>query len=96
MSGARVEAGCLFADPAVCTVVVEHRDRRGRMNTELLEAAVTASGRRLVVHDTGEVDNDLVRDRVGVLTWFCAGRYGRRSAKDRAERGLACAAQDPT
>jgi putative resolvase len=65
------------------------------MNTELVEAALTASSRRLVVLDAGEVDNDLVRDMVEVLTSFCARLYGRRSAKNRAERALACAAQDP-
>jgi len=96
MNGARVKARRLLADPAVSMVVVEHRDRLGRMKTELLEAAVTASGRRLVVLETGEVDNDLVGDMVEVLRWFCAGLYGRRSAKNRAERALACAGQDPT
>ncbi|EQD70467.1 hypothetical protein B1B_04990, partial [mine drainage metagenome] len=30
-------------------MVVEHRDRLGRMNTELVEAALSATGRRLVV-----------------------------------------------
>jgi putative resolvase len=49
----------------------------------------------LVVLDAGEVDNDLVWDMVEVLTSFCACLYGRRSAKNRAERALACAAQDP-
>ena len=96
MNGARVKARRLLADPAVSMVVVEHRDRLGRMKTELLEAAVTAWGRRLVVLETGEVDNDLVGDMVEVLRWFCAGLYGRRSAKNRAERALACAGQDPT
>ena len=31
MDGARVKARCLLGDPAVSTVVVEHRDRFGRM-----------------------------------------------------------------
>ena len=86
----------LLADPDVTTVVVEHRDRLGRMNTELVEAALAASRRRLVVLDAGEVDDDLVRDMVEVLTSFCARRYGRRSAKDRAEKALRCAAEDPS
>jgi putative resolvase len=94
MNGSRVKVRRLLADPDVVTVVVEHRDRLGRMNTELVESALTASGRRLVVLDGGEVDDDLVRDMVEVLTSFCARRYGRRSARNRAERALACAAQD--
>lgn len=44
----------------------------GRMNTELVEAALSAHGRRLVVLDDGVVDDDLVRAMVEVLTSFCA------------------------
>lgn len=72
-------------------MVVEHRDRLGRMNTELVEAALEAAGRRLVVLDDGEVDDDLVRDVVEVLTSFCARLYGRRSAKNRARKALEAA-----
>lgn len=92
MSGARAKVRRLLSDPAVTVVVVEHRDRLGRMNTELVEAALSASGRRLVVVDDGEVEDDLVRDMTEVLTSFCARLYGRRSAKNRARRALECAA----
>ncbi|EQD70464.1 site-specific integrase-resolvase-like protein, partial [mine drainage metagenome] len=44
--------------------------------------------------DDGEVDDDLVRDMVEVLTSFCARLYGRRSARNRAEKALRCAAHD--
>ena len=94
MNGARSKVRRLLADPKVTTVVVEHRDRLGRLNTELVEAALSAHGRRLVVLDEGEVDDDLVRDMVGVLTSFCARLYGRRSARNRAEKALRCAQRD--
>ena len=94
MNGARTKARRLLSDPAVTVVVVEHRDRLGRMNTGLIEAALSASGRRLVVLDAGEVADDLVRDMTEVLTSFCARLYGRRSAKNRAKRAMECAA-DP-
>jgi putative resolvase len=61
------------------------------MNTELVEAALSAHGRRLVVLDSGEVTDDLVRDMVAVLTWFCARLYGRGSAGNRAINALGCA-----
>jgi len=48
VSGSRVKVRRLLADPAV-TVVVEHRDRLGRVNTELAETALSAHNRRLVV-----------------------------------------------
>ena len=75
-------------------MVVEHKDRLGRMNVELVEAALSAPGRRLVVLDDGEVEDDLVRDMVEVLTSFCARLYGRRSAKNRARKALEAAAAD--
>lgn len=94
MHGSRAKARRLLADPEVRVVVVEHRDRLGRMNTELVEAALTAAGRRLVVLDAGEVEDDVVRDMVEVLTSFCARLYGRRSARNRAQRALEAAAGD--
>ena len=94
MNGGRAKLRRLLSDSRVTTVVVEHRDRLGRMNTELVEAALSAHGRRLVVLDPGEVDDDLVRDMTEVLTSFCARLYGRRSAKNRAEKALRCAEHD--
>jgi putative resolvase len=92
MNGSRAKARRLLADPDVTMVVVEHKDRLGRMNVELVEAVLAASGRRLVVLDDGEVEDDLVRDMVEVLTSFCARLYGRRSAKNRARKALEAAA----
>jgi putative resolvase len=94
MNGCRAKAKRLLADPKVTAVVVEHKDRLGRMNVELVEAALSASGRRLVVLDEGEVEDDLVRDMVEVLTSFCARLYGRGSAKNRARKALEAAVSD--
>lgn len=91
MNGSRSKARRLLADPDVTTVVVEHKDRLGRMNVELVEATLSAHGRRLVVLDDGEVEDDLVRDMVEVLTSLCARRYGRRSARNRAQKALEAA-----
>ena len=94
MNGARARARRLLADPAAAVIVVEHRDRLGRMNTELVEAALAAHGRRLVVLEDGEVTDDLVRDVIEVLTSFCARLYGRRSARNRALKAVGCAQRD--
>jgi putative resolvase len=94
MNGSRAKVRRVLSDPAVTVVVVEHRDRLGRMNTELAEAALSAHNRRLVVLEDCEVTDDLVRDMVEVLTWFCARLYGRRSARNRALKALGCAQQD--
>jgi len=94
MNGTRAKARRLLADPAVTVVVVEHRDRLGRVNTELVESALAAAGRRMVVIDDSEVTDDLVRDMVEVLTSFCARLYGRRSARNRALKAVGCAQRD--
>ncbi|MDQ1028764.1 putative resolvase [Streptomyces umbrinus] len=94
MSAGRTKARRLLADPAVMAVVVERKDRLGRMNVELVEAALSAAGRRLVVLDEGDVDDDLVQDIEDVLTSFCGRLYGGGSAKSRARRALEAAADD--
>ncbi|WP_340378942.1 IS607 family transposase [Streptomyces sp. SS7] len=91
MNGSRSKVRRLLAGPDVTCVVVEHKGRLGRVNVELVEAALSAHGRRLVVLDDGEVEDDLVRDMVEVLTSFCARLYGRRSAKNRARKALEAA-----
>ncbi|WP_326786619.1 IS607 family transposase [Streptomyces sp. NBC_00151] len=93
MNGGRAKVRRLLADPAVTTVVVEHKDSLGWMNTELVEAALAAHGRRLVILDDSEAEDDLVRDMTEVLTWFCARLYGRRSAGNRARKALEAAAK---
>ena len=94
MNGTRARARRLLADPAASVVVAEHRDRAGKMNTELAGAALAAHGRRLVVLDDREVTDDLVRDMTGVLTSFCACRYGRWPARNRALKASGCAPPD--
>ncbi|WP_406353591.1 IS607 family transposase [Streptomyces hirsutus] len=91
MNGCRSKARHLLADPQVTCVVVEHKDRLGRMNVELIEAALSATDRRLLVLEDGEVEDDLVRDMAEVLTSYCARLYGRRSAKNRARKALEAA-----
>ncbi len=95
MNGNRPKLRGLLSDPSVTMIVVEHRERLGGMNTELVEASLAATGRRVVVVDDTEIDDDLMRDMTEVLTFFCARLYGRRAAKNRAAKALAAAAQAP-
>ncbi|MFF4879498.1 MULTISPECIES: IS607 family transposase [unclassified Micromonospora] len=81
----------LLRDPSVTTIVVEHRDRFARFGAEYVEAALAAQGRRLLVADPAEVDDDLVRDVTEILTSLCARLYGRRAAANRASRAVAAA-----
>ncbi len=85
----------LLADPAVTTIVVEHRDRLARFGVEHLNAALSAQSRRIVVFDDIEVADDLVRDVTEVLTSMCARLYGRRSAAKRAKAAMRAAEVPP-
>ena len=76
----------LLADPTVTTIIVEHRDRLACMNVGLVESALEASGRRLIVVDDTERDDDLLQDMTEVLTLFCGRLYDRKSAKRRASK----------
>ncbi len=78
----------VLSDPSASVVIVEHRDRLARFGVEQLEAALSAQGRRIVVADKGETEDDLVRDMLEVLTSMCARLYGRRGARNRAMRAV--------
>ncbi len=88
MNGRRAKLARLLRDPEVTTIVVEHRDRVARFGVEHLQAALAATGRRIVVVDISETIDDLVRDMVEVLTSMCARLYGRRGARNRAMRAV--------
>lgn len=92
LNGTRRKVLRLLRDSNVQAIVVEHRDRFARFGSEYLEAALAASGRRLIVVDPSEMNDDLVQDMIAILTRFCARLYGRRSTRNRAigiERALA-------
>ncbi|MEU1689210.1 IS607 family transposase [Micromonospora sp. NPDC005707] len=96
LNGHREKFLSLLRDPAVSTIVVEHRDRFARFGAEYVEAALSAQGRRLLVVDPSGVDDDLVGDVTEVLTSLCARLYGRRAAADRVRRAVEAATEDPT
>lgn len=93
LNGHRRTFLALLGDPSVGRIVVEHRDRFCRFGSEYVEAALAAQGRELVVVDSAEVDDDLVRDMTEILTSMCAGLYGKRAAANRAKRAVAAAAE---
>ena len=91
MNDRRRKLNRLLSDPTVTRIIVEHRDRLARMNAGLVESALKAQGRRVIVVDDTELDGDSVRDMTEVLTSFCARLYGRRAAKHKAEAALRAA-----
>jgi predicted site-specific integrase-resolvase len=95
LNGPRRKCLALLGDLSARRIVVEHRDRFCRFGSEYVEAALAAQGRELVVVDSAEVDDDLVRGMTEILTSMCARMYGKRAAQNRAKRALACAAEEP-
>lgn len=91
MNDKRRKLNRLLADPTVGTIIVEHRDRLARMNAGLVESALKAQGRRIIVVDDTELDDDLVHDMTEALTSFCARLYGRRAAKHKTDAALKAA-----
>jgi putative resolvase len=61
LNGNRAKLRKILADPQVSRIVVEHRDRLARFGVEHLEAALAATGRRIIVLNPDEVKDDLVR-----------------------------------
>lgn len=86
----------LLHDPKVTTLVVEHRDRLMRFGFEYVEAALVAQGRTVMVIDSAEVQDDLVRDVTEVLTSLGARLYGKRAAANRAKRAMEALSCEPS
>ena len=94
LNGHRRKFLALLGDPSVSVIAVEHRDRFARFGAEYVEAALAAQGRRLLVADPSQADDDLVRDVTEILTCLCARLYGRRAAANRAARAIAAVTGD--
>jgi predicted site-specific integrase-resolvase len=94
LNGHRRKFLALLRDPSMGRIVVEHRDRFCRFGAEYVRAALAGQGRELIVIDSAEVDDDLVRDMTEILISMCARLYGRRAAQNRAKGAVAAAAAD--
>lgn len=62
-----------------------------REGTPPVPAVRVSSRSVLVVPGPAGAGGDLVRDMTEILTLFCARLYGRRLARNRAEKALRCA-----
>ena len=78
----------LLGNAQVQTILVEHRDRLMRFGFEYVESALAAQGRKIVVMQAEEMTDDIVRDLHEVIVSMCSRLYGKRSAKNRAQKAL--------
>ncbi|MEU9836449.1 IS607 family transposase [Streptosporangium sp. NPDC048047] len=91
LNGKRRKLHRVLSDPRATVIVVEHKDRLARFGVEHLQAALSATDRKLIILDPEESTDDLVRDMTDMLTSMCARLYGQRAAKNRAARAIAAA-----
>lgn len=78
----------LLGNPQAQTILVEHRDRLMRFGFEYVESALAAQGRKIVVIEPLEINDDIARDLHEVIVSMCARLYGKRSADRRAKNAM--------
>lgn len=90
MNGKRRRFARLLADPTATTIVVEHRDRLARFGVEYLEAALGAQGRRVLVVESGERQDDVIGDMTEVLNLVLRPPAWTVWPRSRADKALRC------
>ena len=86
---ARTRLRRLLADPDVTVIAVETPDRVSAQAFELVEAALSASGRCLVIVEPEGHGVGLEEDLESAATWFAATLDGPEGAKSRARKATA-------
>lgn len=77
----RPKLGSLLKNPKVDTIIVEHRDRLARSNFNLIRRCLEAQGRRIIVINDNDLEDDLVTEITEYMVSVCGKIYGRRGAK---------------
>lgn len=78
----------ILQDPNIKHIIVEHKDRLGRHNITPIISALKATGRKVTIINNTEAKDDLVEDVLSLLTSYAAKIYGKKSAKNRAQRAI--------
>lgn len=84
----------ILSNKNIGRIIVEHRDRLARFGVQMLIESFKASNREIVIINKSELKNDLVQDFVDVVTSMCARIYGKRSAKNKAQKALKAIDED--
>ncbi len=77
----------LLNTPTWGTLIIEHRDRLSRVGFGWFETFLSLLGKEIIVADqTEESDEGRVEDILSLMYTYAASEYGRRGARNRAER----------
>jgi len=77
----RVKLGRMLKDPTITTIIVEHKDRLARSNFNLIKHCLEAQGRKIIVINDDELEDDLVTEITEFMVSRCGKIYGKRGAK---------------
>lgn len=88
LNGHRQKIHGLLQDASLSIILVEHRDRLARFGVPLLESALASTGRKIVVMNDTEYQDDMMQDFIDLVTSFCARIYGKRAAKHKAKQAI--------
>lgn len=86
MNASRPKLNKLLSNINAKYIVVENRDRLTRFGFEMLKSTLSAQKREIILLNETEKKHDLVADLIDMVTSTCAKIYGKRSAKNRAEK----------
>lgn len=71
----------MLKDPTITTIIVEHKDRLARSNFNLIKHCLEAQGRKIIVINDDELEDDLVTEITEFMVSRCGKIYGKRGAK---------------
>ncbi len=70
------------------SIIVEHKDRLSRFGFNIIETLFKSNNREIIVTNNSDLKEDLVQDFIDIVTSMCAKIYGKRGAKNRANKAL--------
>jgi len=78
----------ILRDPSIGTIIVEHRDHLSRFGYHLIEMALNAHDRRIIVIDDSKCDRTASDDIMNILSLFASQRCAPNDARLRARRAI--------
>lgn len=73
----------ILEDDSINTIIVENKDRLARMNGDLI---IAASSKEIIIVNHNEKQTNEVQDVIDFMDSFYSRQYGKRAAKNAAQR----------
>jgi predicted site-specific integrase-resolvase len=66
-------------------IIVENKDRLTRFGYEYLNKYIASYNARIEITNDKEIEDDIVKDLIDIVTCFCAKLYGKRSSNKKTK-----------